>query len=115
MGRRVDPPAIIRLLEELKPLVRRRGFVAVSGTSEWTGKFNIFTWVRRTWKEDALRVGWHSGPVSSYFLAAQWSVPRPDGAPLVASGLNAVYGAFTGAVQQRCGRFELAHSGDLPR
>jgi hypothetical protein len=41
MGRRVEAPAIIRLLEELKPLVQRRGFVAVSGKSEWNGKSNI--------------------------------------------------------------------------
>ena len=91
MGRRVDPPAIVRLLEELQPLVRTRGFASVSGKSEWTGKFNIVTWVRTTWKEDALRVGWRPGPVPRYFLDAQWSVPQADGRPLIASGLNASY------------------------
>jgi hypothetical protein len=91
MARRVDPPAITRLLEELKPLVESRGFVPLSEDSEWNGKFNICTWVRRRWKEDALRLGWRKPPAARYFLDAQWSVPRPGHGFLTAAGLNAGY------------------------
>jgi hypothetical protein len=92
MPQRTDPTAIVGLLEALEPVLRRHGFEPLSGKSEWTGKFNVFTWVRRSWKEDAVRLGWRKPPVASYFLDAQWSVPRPDGALLMAASLDAGYG-----------------------
>jgi hypothetical protein len=79
------------LLDELHPLLNRHGFRPVTGRSEWTGKFNIFSWVRNSWKEDLLRLGWRKPPVSSYFLDAQWSVPGAGGRVLTAAGLNAGY------------------------
>lgn len=49
---RIDPPAIVQLLEELRALMASRGFRPVSEVSAWTGKFNVFSWVRHSWKED---------------------------------------------------------------
>lgn len=71
--RRVDPVPISRLRSELEPLLAAGGFQPLAPKSEWTGKYNIFTWVRRTWKEDALRLGWRKSPVPHYFLDAQSS------------------------------------------
>ena len=90
--RRVDPVPISRLRLELEPLLAAGGFQPLAPKSEWTGKYNIFTWVRRTWKEDALRLGWRKSPVAHYFLDAQWSVPRTGRGALVAAGLDAGYG-----------------------
>lgn len=89
--RRIDPPAIVRLLEELKPLMESRGFRPVSDVSKWNGKVNAFSWVRKSWKEDEVRLAWRKSPTAVYFLDAQWSVPRPGGGVLTAAGINAGY------------------------
>jgi hypothetical protein len=89
--RRINPPAIVQLLEELKPLMASRGFRPVSEVSAWTGKFNVFSWVRQSWKEDLVRLGWRKPPVATYFLDAQWSVPRPGAGIFIAAGINAAY------------------------
>jgi hypothetical protein len=89
--RRIDPPAIVQLLEELKPLMASCGFRPVSEVSAWTGKFNVFSWVRQSWKEDLVRLGWRKPPVATYFLDAQWSVPRPGAGIFIAAGINAAY------------------------
>lgn len=72
--------------------------------SEWTGKHNIVSWVRRSWKDDEIRLGWRKTPTASYFLDAQWGVPRPQGERLLAAGINPGYmrrGLRSGALPVR--------------
>jgi hypothetical protein len=59
--------------------------------SEWTGKYNIVTWVRQSWKQDTIRLGWRKTPAPSYFLDGGWAVPRPDARMLSAAGINPGY------------------------
>jgi hypothetical protein len=91
VAKRIDPPAILQLVETLQPVLLSRGFSRLSDKSQWTGKFNVLTWVRRTWREDALRLGWRKPPIASYFIDAQWSVPRTGAGLLLGAGLNASY------------------------
>ena len=85
-----QPAAIARLLGELAPAMERHGFQQQSDRSVWTGKFNIFSWQRRTWKTDVVRLQWRVGPASTCLLDGQWSVTI-DGADRQASALNAIY------------------------
>jgi hypothetical protein len=89
MAKRHDPEPIVRLLPELAHLAADRGFAPLSPGSQWTGKYNIVTWVRSSWNTDSLRLGWRKPPVARYFLDAQWSIPRPGQSDVVAAGLNA--------------------------
>jgi hypothetical protein len=88
---RVDPEPIGRLRAQIHEVVTGHGFSLLHPTSQWTGKFNIVTWVRRSWKEDEIRLGWRKVPVPNYFLDASWAVPRPEGAGLSAAGINPGY------------------------
>jgi hypothetical protein len=87
----IQPPAIARVLDDLAPVMAQHRFRPVADRAEWTGKFNIFSWERRGWKVDLVRLGWRKSPISTCFLDAQWSVPRASGDDLPASGLNASY------------------------
>jgi hypothetical protein len=90
MAERVDPRPITRLLPELTTLLRASGFTPLADKSEWTGKFNVFTWVRRSWKHDTVRLGWRK-PTRSYFLNASWSTPRPGATDVAAAGINPAF------------------------
>jgi hypothetical protein len=68
-------------------VVTARGFNLVSPDSKWTGKFNIVSWTRRSWKDDMIRLGWRTQPPADCFLDAEWAVPRPDGRKLPAAGI----------------------------
>lgn len=117
-SRRVDPEPIIRLRAEVQDLVTAHGFSLLA--AKWTGKHNIVTWVRRSWKEDEIRLGWRKTPTANYFLDAQWAVPRPQEGMLSAAGMNPGYvrrglrwGAFparlpvAGAIIERRWRAEI--------
>lgn len=91
-----QPAAIARLLEDLTPAMERHGFRPQSDRSEWTGKVNIFSWERRTWKLDVVRLSWsvrrvrfRVSPMSSCYADGAWSVPIGD-KPIIASALNAI-------------------------
>src|SRR5687768_16052744 len=88
---RVDPEPIPPLRARIHDVVTGRGFTLLRPTSEWTGKYNIVTWVRRSWKEDEIRLGWRKTPTASYFVDASWAVPRPHTDKLTAAGLNPGY------------------------
>jgi hypothetical protein len=90
MAKRIDPRPITRLFPELSALMQGSGFTPLTDKSEWTGKFNVFTWVRRSWKQDLVRLGWRK-PTRSYFLDAAWRVPRPGMNDLEAAGMNPAY------------------------
>lgn len=90
-SRRVDPEPVVRLRADVQELVTAHGFSLSGPKSEWTGKHNIVSWVRRSWKEDEIRLGWRKTPTANYFLDAQWAVPRPQGGTLLAAGMNAGY------------------------
>jgi hypothetical protein len=89
-SRRVDPEPIVRLRAQVQALVTAHGFSLLGPDSKWTGKYNMVAWVRRSWKEDQIRLGWRKTPTTSYFLDAQWAIPRAD-ATLVASGISPGY------------------------
>lgn len=91
MAKRVDHPAITNLLNSVGAVVEARGFQRVLPPSVWTGKHNVASWSRTSWKTDTVRLGWRKPPIASYFLDAQWCVPRADGGLLPASGINAGY------------------------
>lgn len=92
MGSRpVDPEPVVRLRAEVHELVTAHGFGLSGPKSEWTGKHNIVSWVRRSWKDDEIRLGWRKSPTASYFLDAQWAVSRPQGGELLAAGINPGY------------------------
>jgi hypothetical protein len=88
---RVDPEPIARLRAGIHEVVTGHGFSLLRARSEWTGKFNIVTWVRPSWKEDEIRLGWRKVPSPNYFLDASWGVPRPQGETLSAAGINPGY------------------------
>jgi hypothetical protein len=90
-SRRVDPEPIVQLRAEVQGLIMAHGFSPSAPDSRWTGKYNIVSWVRRTWKEDEIRLGWRKTPTASYFLDAGWSVARPEGGMLEAAGINPGY------------------------
>lgn len=90
-SRRVDPEPIVRLRAEVQERVEARGFGLSGPTSQWTGKHNIVSWGRQSWKQDEIRLGWRKTPSAMYFLDAQWAVPRPEGVRLVAAGMNPGY------------------------
>jgi hypothetical protein len=85
-----QPDSITRLLDALAPLMQRQVFHPQSDRSEWTGKFNIFSWERRSWRLDVIRVLWRVGPPRACLLDGQWSV-SVDGVEYLASTLNAVH------------------------
>ena len=82
---------IERLRVEASGALAARGFELLAPDPEWTGKYHIVSWIRRTWKEDLVRLGWRTRTFNEYFLDAQWSVPRPGHAPLRAAGINPGY------------------------
>ncbi len=75
----------------MQEVVTAHGFSSSGPKSEWTGKHNIVSWVRQSWQEDEIRLGWRKTPTVSYFLDAQWAVPRPQGGKRVAAGMNPGY------------------------
>jgi hypothetical protein len=85
------PAAIERLRIEVHALVMARGFETAMPHADWTGKYNVLSWLRRTWREDTIRLGWRSHAGSYYFIDVQWSVPRQEGPALVAAGINPSY------------------------
>jgi hypothetical protein len=91
MAARVDPPEIGELLASLSPVLEARGFRRSRPPSVWTGKFNIASWSRTTWKTDLFRLGWRKPPISAWFLDVEWSVPSSDGSSRTASGMNPSY------------------------
>lgn len=70
--------------------MERHGFRQQSDRSVWTGKFNIFSWQRRTWKTDVVRLLWRVGPASTCLLDGEWRVTI-EGVDCQASALNAIY------------------------